>query len=419
MTQIPGEFLGDDSRENPSPADTAKALAEMELPAPPQGWVRWLEKGKCVQAGTSKLYRHIVSQFLAVVKIVNPNKDPSLGMAWDSSFCGLFFETMAESNCDSTIVNFHNALISVRTYLRRVGHAPPNAGVLLEDFRDMQKAAIQRKKVYINTRKESKEGHGGILWLLYRRVYHGTEFLRKFYHIGDRFKAAARDKIDVRPLKRSELSFCNEFLLTNLSTTNFHRTGNLPQIEYEVARKEIVRAQKVLGKRMNGQDLRIIHANRRLNRSQCEPAIIKVEGGMKHGGVIKFVILNPRDQDLLRLYFHIRNNCPKPIKTTKLFVNANGESVANSASTYIRKMGQRAQIKGLTCQLIRSLIETENVLDENANREAVSQHLGHTQQTRKQYYVIEDKRHSVQAANRLLWKLEDIGEADYPQVRIE
>ena len=78
-------------------------------------------------------------------------------MVWNQSLCSRFFEAMSELNNASTMVNFHNALISVRTYLRRVDKAPQNSANLAEDFRDMQLKAIKNKRIYVNQRKESKK----------------------------------------------------------------------------------------------------------------------------------------------------------------------------------------------------------------------------------------------------------------------
>ena len=186
--------------------------------------------------------------------------------------------------------------------------------------------------------------------------------------------------------------------------------------EYDAARKEILRARKVLGKRVKG-DIQVKLGERLFDRRKCEPAVIRVDGAIKGGCVIKFVVISPRDQDLLMHYFRIRNNCPRPIKTSKLFVNALGTDISKNVGSYIRKMGLSAKIKGFNCQMLRSIMETENVLDESIpEREAVSSHLGHTARTRQVYYVLEDRRHCVQASNRLLAKLEEIGEIDDPQV---
>ena len=399
----------------PSVAETAKKLAEVKLSPPPPGWISWLEKGKCIKSNTIKVYSHIASQFLAVMKITNPNKPASIKMAWDRGLCTHFFSTMSLTVCASTIVNYHNALIAIRAYLKRVNQAPDDFYNIMEDFKGMLQNAVKQKNIYIEQRKELKEGHQGMLWLAYNRIYHNLKYVRRFYKIADRFKKgnlkAGEHYVD--PLTREELYFCNAFLMFVLFLTSFHRPGNLAQIEFSTAKKEVLRARRKLVERFPGIDVKL---NGRVDRTRVEAAIIRVDGAMKSGGTIKFVLLNPRDQDLVTHYFHIRENCPKPITTTKLFVNARGTSVKQNISGFIRKLGQMAKIRGLSCQMLRALIETENILEDSPAQASVSEFLGHKTETRKKYYELKDKRHFVQDSNRLLWKLEDIGEVENPEV---
>lgn len=399
------------------PAEIAKKLSTTNLlPAPP-GWLKWLETGKCVAKTTAKLYSHCIRQFLGVMKILAPHKSPTLKMAWNVSLCSTFLDTMANIVNRSTLVNYQNALISARTYLRRLGKAPEDATNRMEDFRDSLKKAIRLKRIHVNQRKEEKQGSWGILWLFNRRIYYGIKLLQRFYKIADRFKLAKEENKDVRPLSRLEWNFCNGYIMLILTGTNYHRSGNLALIEYEAAKREILRARKVLGK-LCAKGLSVNLNGRHFDRRQCEPAVIKVEGGTKLGGVVKYVVLSPRDQDLMVKYFRLRDNFPRPITTSKLFVNARGDSVAKNVSSYIYKIGKMVGIKDFSCQMLRSLMETENVLDEsNPERNGVSTHMGHTTQTRQDFYVLRDSRHCVQASNRLLAKLEEIGDIENPQVK--
>ena len=402
----------------PTAADVAKSLGQGELLSPPSGWLTWLNKGKCIKPNTIKVYSHVGSQFLSVMKIIIPNKSPTLRMTWDLALVSFFFEVMSFTICDSTLVNYHNALVSARTYLKRVNQIPENHGSLLEDFQSMHKKAIEQKKIYINRRKESKQGDNSMLWHAYNGVYNNPKYVQRFYKIAYRFKKSAMadpKRHFVEPLTPEELFFCNAIAMFLFFINNFHRSGNLGQIEFKEAKREILHARRTLLKKFPGIEVPMIG---RIDRSKCEPAVIKVDGGMKFGGVIRFVVVSPRDQDMIAQYFRIRENCPKAITTTKLFVNARGTSVKQNVSAYIRKLGQMSKIDGLNCQMLRALIETENVLDDNPEREAVSAHMGHSAQTRAQYYELKDKRHCVQASNRLLWKLEDIGQVGRPQVRI-
>lgn len=402
----------------PSPKDIAKKLSKIGLPPAPPGFVLWLEKGKCVREATCRLYTRCIRQFLGVMSIVLPNQSPTLKMAYSTSLCSIFYNTISLLVNNSTKVNYHSALMSARIHLRRAKKAPKNSGNLLEDFRDGMKQASKRKGVHVAQRKEDHQESWGILWLFYRRIYYGVNFLRYFYKIADRFKLAERENEVVEPLSGKELNFCNGLVMCMLTATNFQRSGNLCLIEYEDAKREIRRARKALGKRV--RVVKIKFDERGFDRSQCEPAVIKAQDGVKNGGVVKFVVLSPRDQDIMANYFRIRDHFPRKISTTKLFINARGDSVAKNVSSYIRKMGKKAKIKNFSCQMLRSLIETENVLDDsNPERDGLSHHLGHSAKTRQQYYVLSDRRHCVQASNRLSSKLEEIGEIENPPVSLD
>ena len=285
----------------PKPVDVAKELSNMELPPIPPGLLRWLEKGKCIQENTIRVYSHVVSQFLAVMKITVPDKSATLRMAWDLALCNHFFETVSSFVCDSTLVNYHNALVAVRTYLKRVNQAPNNFGNLIDDFRTMQKCAIKKKKLYVNKRKESKQAHSGMLWLVYRRIYHNLKYVNRLYKIAERFHPRFKPETYVEPLTKEELFFANAFIMFIFFINNFHRAGNLTQIEYMDAKRAVFQARRKLGKRYGDFDINL--CDRRLDRSRCEPAVIRVDDAMKSGGVIKFVLLSPRDQDLICKYF--------------------------------------------------------------------------------------------------------------------
>ena len=124
--------------------------------------------------------------------------------------------------------------------------------------------------------------------------------------------------------------------------------------------------------------------------------------------------------DLLSLYIKMREYLPHPPKTSKLFVNSQGKSVSSNIAHYLRRMGESVKINGLNCITLRALIETENVLDDSniPGSSEVSNHLGHSTQTRSRYYVRPDRRHCIQAAERLLHKFQEIGENPNHPVRI-
>ena len=399
----------------PSPERIARKLSKIVLPPAPPGFVLWLEKGRCLREPTRILYIHCIRQFLGAMSITLPDRAPTLKMAYSTSLCGIFYDTISHLVNNSTKVNYHSALMSARTHLRRAELAPKNSGNLLEDFRDGMKQASKQKGIHNSQRKEDNQESWAILWLFYRRIYYGASFLRHFYTIADRFKLAEKEGQVVEPLSSKELNFCNGMVMCMLTATNFQRSGNLSLIEYEDAKCEIRRARKALSKRIKVVPIKF--SERGFDRNLCEPAVIKAEGGVKNGGTIKFVVLSPRDQDLLVQYFRIRDHFPREISTTKLFINARGHSVTKNVSAYIRKMGKLARIKKFNCQMLRSLIETENVLDNsNPERDGLSHHLGHSAKIRQRYYVLPDRRHCVQASNRLQVKLEEIGEIENPPV---
>ena len=84
-------------------------------------------------------------------------------------------------------------------------------------------------------------------------------------------------------------------------------------------------------------------------------------------------------------------------------------------------MGDSVKINGLNGITLRALMETENVLDVSniPGSSEVSNHLGHSAKVRSRYYVLPDRRHHIQAAERLRDKFEEIGEnTNHPVRRI-
>ena len=394
------------------PKEVAEKLSNLtQLEDLPGGLIRWWEKSRGLQPKTVLLYRHPVSQFLSVMKILDPSRAPSLKSVWNLELCQLFFQIMSELVCESTLVNYHNALISVRLYLKRNNICPANFSNLLEEFRDMQAAANKRKRSYVRRRKELVQSDSTLVYLFYHRIYHNKRKFRRFYAIYDRIKLAIREGSPVQKVNRKELFFCNALLISLLTADNFHRTGNICQIECEAARVETKRARKVLQKKFPGMKL-VSEDERILDRRFVEPAVISVDRGTKQAATVKFVILNPRDIDAISAYIKMREFFPQSPKTSKLLVNSRGKSVSSNITHYLRRMGDSVKINGLNCITLRALMETENVLDVSniPGSSEVSNHLGHSPQVRSQYYVLPDKRHHVQAAERLRYKFEEIGE---------
>ena len=77
--------------------EAAEKLSNLtQLEEPPETWIRWLEKSRGLQPNTVLLYRHVVSQFLSVIKILDPSRAPSLKLSWNLELCQAFFQIMAE-----------------------------------------------------------------------------------------------------------------------------------------------------------------------------------------------------------------------------------------------------------------------------------------------------------------------------------
>ena len=80
---------------------------------------------------------------------------------------------------------------------------------------------------------------------------------------------------------------------------------------------------------------------------------------------------------------------------------------------FLKGLGKAAKIEKLCSITLRSLIETENVVTPTSDgRDKVSLHLGHSERTRDEFYVLPDRRQIIQSANRLLFLLEEAGESD-------
>ena len=80
---------------------------------------------------------------------------------------------------------------------------------------------------------------------------------------------------------------------------------------------------------------------------------------------------------------------------------------------FLKGLGKAAKIEKLCSITLRSLIETENVATPTSDgRDNVSLHLGHSERTRDEFYVLPDRRQIIQSANRLLFLLEEAGETD-------
>ena len=77
----------------------------------------------------------------------------------------------------------------------------------------------------------------------------------------------------------------------------------------------------------------------------------------------------------------------------------------------MKAIGKTVGVDKLGAIELRSCIETENVATPDESSLA-SLHLGHTERTRDEFYILPDKRRFIKASNRLLYLLEEAGESD-------
>ena len=350
-----------------------------------------------------------MKQFLGFLQIIEPEKDPSLKSTWNLKLCSLFFDVMVLIVKETTVVNHHNALKAVRTYLEMIGQCPSNFANLNHHFNLFLQNAIRKKKLYVDNRKALLSNDTGLLWKFYRWVYHNKKFFRDFYKITDRVKDNLENGL-LDKLNSQELFFCTALVLCVLTATNFHRSGNFALIECAEAKSEINRALKTLRKK--NPDFK--QKGRVLDKNNIEPAVLRCDGATKQKGLIWYVVPRPRDIELIGLYIkYVRKFGPKPPSCSKLLINSRGASIGQNVTYYLKRMGDIANVQGLTCLALRSRIETESFqAPEVRATENLSNHLGHTVETAKRYYLNKDKRYFIKASLRSLHLLEEIGEDD-------
>ena len=80
---------------------------------------------------------------------------------------------------------------------------------------------------------------------------------------------------------------------------------------------------------------------------------------------------------------------------------------------FLKTLGKTAGVANLCSITLRSLIETENMATPAPDGYSIaSLHLGHTEKTRDEHYLLPDRRRMIQASNRLLFLFEEAGESD-------
>ena len=351
--------------------------------------------------------------FLGYVSHELPNRPATLWYAWDHALVKRFFARLRTATNPSSAVNFYSALACIRLYMRLNGNRPEDYLNILTKFQLLMNAAMQERSIYIAESKDSSTKEVGLLRAIFLRIYHSESKWLKLHKIFKRLENSGTK------VTNSELTFLNGFLGFLLLCQNGMRSGTLDQLESEPTANALTQA---LGEfRHQHPDEDVQNASRRLDRTKMEPAIIRVPVGTKKGKPEDVCILAPRDQEALLSYHRfIRANPPSPVTTSKFFFNSRGTNLGKDVLYYLRQIAQKEGIKAFTVNTLRHAFEVENALDqEPLDRSIVSAHLGHSKLIAEKFYLVRDKRHAVQASNRLLFFLENEGEKDEKKVSVK
>ena len=308
---------------------------------------------------------------------------------------------------DATVPNYHSAMQAVRRYLKFYGICPAHYARLDEGFQTMAKVAQSGKKrdQYSKRKLQRRQGKSALLSELHKKFYEGPIW-DKFFSIANRGKAALQNNQRIKKISRSELLLCNSVLIGALTVCNFKRPGDFRQIKFEESQKQLRRAIKKFEQKFPGESM--ILGKGKLDRTKSTPVELVIEGCAKVGGVDFACLLHPRDVYAMNLYCSfVRPYGPKPPKTASFFINSKGRSLGLDVSRYLKVLGKLTGVNGLSFNKLRSLAETENVLETESDQnlrvaEMVTSHLGHSESTRDKHYTREDRRHHEQAADRLL-----------------
>ena len=392
-----------------TPGPVAKAfLPEGDCPFPPTSWMDWLEKIKGLSISTRSSYMNCVRIFLGHVLSLDPTLTPSLYSAWDVDICDGFFDKLKDIVKPTSVTIYFSALALVRRFMIQEGSKPSNHIALQDRFGMMAASAHRARKKAIAEEKGFSTKEKGVLRSLYLEMYHSTTFWSRFDQLVTRVRS--RENL---PLSKEDLSFANGFLIVLITAQNFKRAGNLSLLEGDAFFEEVNAAFADF--RFRFPDEEIGGCERRLDRTKCVAAVAKIPVSSKVGITEYVVVLSPRDQQALIQYFKlIRQNGPCKPETTKFFINSKGKALGKDVWVYLQKIADQVGINDLTFNTLRRALETENALhidpSFSANKEAVSTHLGHGELTAERDYRIDDGRQSVQAANQILFRLEQLGE---------
>lgn len=390
----------------------AKELKQSKPIPPPQEFIHWLENVKCAEPNTVKLYKIDIGKFLRCMELFEPGKTPRLEMAYDSSACTDFFTVLKHIYHKSTITNFHNALQAVRKFLRFHDRVPASYASRLEGFATMAQVAQAAKKKDLRLKRQhlQSKGKSNIMTLFYRRFYHGPIWT-KVFRILNRLKAQVDSKKPVKKLSKSDLYLLNSCLIGACTITNFKRPGNFTQIKFNQAWEELLKAVRKFERKFPSTSM--VLGKGRLDRQFCFPAVLMIDDSVKTSNVEYAVLLHPRDVYAAFLYAkYARPNGPQPPSTESFFINSRGGSLGQNVCRYLQSLGDMTNVKGLSFNVLRALAETENMVEDRlpGSSSEATHHLGHSERVRDEYYVLRDRRHYVQAANRLLFACEEAGE---------
>ena len=402
--------LTHDPSHTPLHAPDFKQIAESlktstPIPTPPD-YIEFLEKVRCLQPLTVKLYDPIASRFLTCMALLHPNETPSLEMAYNPKHITDFFSIMKPLISDATAPNYHSGTQAIRRYCRFYGKCPDHYARLDEGFISMASVAQSKKKRHLVSKRklQRRQGKSNLLSELHRKFYEGPVW-EDFFSLMDRGKAALEENRRVKKLTKTELQLCTSVLIGALTVCNFKRPGDFRQIQYEDSQKQFRRAVKKFEKKFPGESM--ILGKGKLDRTKSTPVELVIDECSKVRGVGFASLLHPRDVYAMHLFcLYGRPYGPSPPKTTSLFINSKGRSLGSDVGRYLRNLGELSGVKGLSFNTLRSLAETENVLDgqNQVSRavEMVTSHLGHSESVRDEYYTRDDRRHHEQAADRLL-----------------
>ena len=402
-----------------SKRETAKALtnalsADGSFPVPPQDYQDWLKDVKGLALPTRKIYIHEASHFLAYVFKLKPNEVPRLERAWDVNLCAKFFKELSKHVSPTTLSNYHSAMATVRQFLKLTGRKPNNYGDIQDSFKLLTSKAMKSKRAFTEKMKGKKSAQRKLLAKFHNDVYLNEDLRGKYNSIVNTIKLAVKAGKPVK-LKRETFHFATSYMICITFASNFKRSGNVALISLEQARVSLNKA--LLEFRRRFPHLKLSTRPKLLDPRKTVPALLTVVGSKKKDEFEQFAIICPRDQrSILEYAEYIRGSGPCKPRADTLFINARGDPLGDNIWFYVDWIGKSVGINDLRVSTLRSLVETENVLEHRSfgsrlpgSSGEISKHLGHSVATAKRYYVEPDERHAVQAAFRIRFILEEAG----------